>query len=685
MILSALKRLQHLLIEPPAVLKDISVRHNSRLLSGFLLTLIFLFLTVDGVYLATIPGYEPPWYGYIFLFGSYFLVRVGYYDLSAFLTLIMFPLVIFVNMITSVSPVPVTAVYFLIPGAILAGILLSFRLTVIFTLIEIAVVVSMPFVAPRTFAGFNSIVGPLTALIMSVTLVMVSIRHRDQVEAERREILRQSEEKYRAIVESAVFGIYQSTPAGRFLRVNPALARIYGYDSAQEIVESINDMSRQVYVDALDREQFLKSLQTDGFVTGFVARNYRKDGAIIWISSSARAVKDSKGNIEYFEGTVEDITEKQNLDQARRLSEERYRTISSVMSDYVFSNVQNEKGEIVLNWVAGAFEQISGYTLDEFNARGGWLSTVHPDDAEKDALDMDQLLRGEPVVSELRILHKDGSIRWVRNYAHPVWDAQNQKLIGIYGAVQEISEQKQIEREREDLIRELEAKNAELEEFTYTVSHDLKAPLITIRGFLGFLKQDAHSGNLERMDADIARISDATEKMRLLLNDLLELSRVGRMMNDPVEVDFKNLAFEARDILSLRAQERDIQLVVHDSLPKVYGDHQRLLQVLQNLIDNAVKFMGEQQHPEIEIGHVPSAQEGYASLFVRDNGMGIAPQYHERIFGLFNRLIPSIEGTGVGLALVKRIVEFHGGRVWVESEAGAGATFYFTLPVPPAK
>lgn len=679
-----LNRLKQILIEPPAIIQDIALRHKSRLLNIFLLIMIVIFLGVDGVYLATSPGYVPPWYGYLFLFGSLAMNRAGFYRLSALLTMAMFPLVIFANITSGAAVDPITTIYFLIPGLILAGILLPFKFTVYFALVELVLVGSMPVVAPTDFMNFESIVGPLSALIISTVLILVSIDHRDRMEADRQELLRKSEENYRAFVENAVFGVFQSTPEGRYLLVNSALAQIYGYDSPQDMVDSIKSISQQIYADPSDRERFLQIIESDGFINGFIARNRRKDNSIIWVSSNARVVKDARGKFEYFEGTLEDITEKQHLEQARQLSEERYRLISSVTSDYVFSNVQNEKGEIVLNWVAGAFEQISGYTVEEFNARGGWTSTVHPDDLEKDARDMSQLRKNQTIVSELRTLHKDGSIRWVRNYAHPVWDSQKNELVGIYGAVQDITEQKRIEQERENLIRELEAKNAELEQFTYTVSHDLKAPLITIKGFLGFLLQDARSGNVNRLETDLHRISDATDKMHRLLNDLLELSRIGRVMNDPVEIDFNELVTMVKEVLQGRFVERGVELVVKDSLPKVYGDRQRLLEVLQNLLDNAAKFMGGQPSPRIEVGQVFSPRAEFATLYVSDNGMGIAPEFHDKIFGLFNRLNTNVEGTGVGLALAKRIVEFHGGRIWVESRSGGGATFYFTLPLPPS-
>jgi signal transduction histidine kinase len=229
----------------------------------------------------------------------------------------------------------------------------------------------------------------------------------------------------------------------------------------------------------------------------------------------------------------------------------------------------------------------------------------------------------------------------------------------------------------------LEAKNTELEQFTYTVSHDLKAPLITISGFLSFLAEDAISGNLERLQTDIQRINEATDKMNKLLNNLLELSRIGRLMNTPARVAFLDLVNEARALLQGRLDERGINMIVNEQLPYVYCDRQRLVEVLQNLIDNAAKFMGDQLHPTIEIGQYGQPQDHLITFYVRDNGIGVAPEFHERIFGLFNRLNPKIEGTGIGLALVKRIVEFHGGKVWVESEIGKGTVFYFSLPQLP--
>ena len=239
---------------------------------------------------------------------------------------------------------------------------------------------------------------------------------------------------------------------------------------------------------------------------------------------------------------------------------------------------------------------------------------------------------------------------------------------------------------RKQLNSELESKNAELERFTYTVSHDLKSPLFTIRGFLGYLEKDALSGNQERLRTDVQRITDATDKMQRLLNELLELSRIGRLKNESTNVPFEELARETVELVQGRIMERGITVRIEENLPVVFGDRQRLLEVLQNLVDNAAKFAGNQKEPYIEIGQRgEDAESSMPVLYVRDNGMGISPEHHERIFGLFNKLDVKSDGTGIGLALVKRIVEVHGGRIWVESEVARGSTFLFTLPREPAK
>jgi signal transduction histidine kinase len=245
-------------------------------------------------------------------------------------------------------------------------------------------------------------------------------------------------------------------------------------------------------------------------------------------------------------------------------------------------------------------------------------------------------------------------------------------------AQHEIGERKRAEAEREIFIRELESKNAELERFTYTVSHDLKSPLITISGYLGLLEKDSKAGDLQKFNNDVQRIREAAEKMQNLLNDLLELSRVGHLMNPAEKVGFGEIVQEALSLVDIRLDEKKIKVIVQEDLPAVYVDRARLVEVVQNLLDNAAKFMGEQPQPQIQIG--ADSENNQLVFHVKDNGIGIDSMHHERVFGLFNKLDSHSEGTGIGLALVKRTIEVHGGSIWIDSSAGKGATFYFTLP-----
>ncbi len=260
-------------------------------------------------------------------------------------------------------------------------------------------------------------------------------------------------------------------------------------------------------------------------------------------------------------------------------------------------------------------------------------------------------------------------------------EQKNRQLINYQSELEtKVQELALRQQERETLIGELEAKNAELERFTYTVSHDLKSPLITIRGFLGFLQEDATAGNAQRMKSDIEYITAATEKMQWLLNDLLELSRIGRLMNPPEEIHFEEIVREAVEMVSGRLNAKKGQVKIAADRHLLYGDRQRLREVFVNLLDNAIKCLHSQPAPEITVGIRSVADE--VIYYVQDNGIGVAPQYQEKIFGLFEKLDPAVEGTGVGLAIVKRIIEIHGGRIWVESKGiGCGSTFCFTVPV----
>jgi PAS domain S-box-containing protein len=230
--------------------------------------------------------------------------------------------------------------------------------------------------------------------------------------------------------------------------------------------------------------------------------------------------------------------------------------------------------------------------------------------------------------------------------------------------------------------RQLKSANEELENFVYTVSHDLKSPIVSIQGFASILLQDFAVEFNEEVRHFLNRIQFNANQMEKLIRDLLELSRIGRVVNPFEMVDSRQIVLEAQSELIYQLQENKIELRIAADLPQIFGDRNRLVQVFTNLIGNAVKYIGQPPAPLIEVGWQPT--ENSTQFFVRDNGIGIERQYFEKIFGLFQILNPEEGdekiGTGVGLTIVKRIVENHGGRIWVESEKGNGATFYFTIP-----
>ena len=236
-------------------------------------------------------------------------------------------------------------------------------------------------------------------------------------------------------------------------------------------------------------------------------------------------------------------------------------------------------------------------------------------------------------------------------------------------------------KERAELIDELEMKNAELERFTYTVSHDLKSPLITIRGFIGLLETDLKQGDHERVGQDLQQIATAADTMQALLDELLELSRIGRIINPSEWIDLGELVDAALAMVAGRIDENRVVVSVEPDPPRVYGDRKRLFEVVLNLIDNAAKFVSGSERPRIDISF--EDVEGEVVCHVADNGPGIDPRYHEKVFGLFDRLDPTTEGTGIGLALAKRIIGVHGGRIWLESAGdGRGSRFSFSVPKP---
>lgn len=278
------------------------------------------------------------------------------------------------------------------------------------------------------------------------------------------------------------------------------------------------------------------------------------------------------------------------------------------------------------------------------------------------------------IVAVVGVANKDGKYD----------DADVTQLTLLMEAVWKVAERKRVDEERKQKEREIKEKNIEMERFIYTVSHDLKSPLVTISSFLGYLETDIKAADTDRIREDVGYIRNAAEKIGQLLAELLELSRVGRVIANPVQVSFQEIVQEALQLVAGHISARGVQVTVAQSPVMLYADRARLVEIWQNLLENAVKYMGDQPVPGIEVG--VELQENDPVFFVRDSGMGIEARSLVKIFGLFEQLDKQTEGTGLGLALVKRIVEMYGGTVWAESDGpGHGSCFRFTLPEALAK
>ncbi len=497
---------------------------------------------------------------------------------------------------------------------------------------------------------------------------------------------RTSEAQYRMLFEEAFDGICITDADNRVLIINPAVQQMLGYTLAEVMgwpaadfiaPESLAELPAATpgQLRAIGPQQRERLL-------------VRKDGSVVSAFIGLRPMPDGR-----FHYIVRDATQRKQAEEALRASEERFRLISSVSSDYVFSTQLGDDGHLHLHWVGGAFEAITGYTFDDYVARGGWPALLHPADREVDARDMAALHANQKVITEVRTYHKNGAAQWVRVYAHPVWDAERHLLTGIYGAVQDITQRKQAEDELQRLNAELEQRVTqrtaqledavrELEAFSYSISHDLRAPLRAMDGFSRLLLEDYAADLPAEAQRYLGRVSEGAQRMGQLIDDLLAFSRLGRQALRFQTLTGAHLSALVRavvDDLRAEAPERPVEVVV-DELSACQADPALLKQVFVNLLSNAFKFTQPNLSARIEIGSGPTT-EGPA-YFVRDNGIGFDMRYAHKLFGVFQRLHSEneFEGAGVGLAIVQRIVQKHGGRSWAEAETGKGATFYFTLP-----
>src|ERR1039457_2818549 len=360
---------------------------------------------------------------------------------------------------------------------------------------------------------------------------------------------------------------------------------------------------------------------------------------------------------------VHDITDRKQVEEALRLSEDRHRTIlQTAMDGILLIDVQGHILE-----VNESLCRICGYSAQELLTKH--ISDLEAVETSEEVSDhIHKIITQREDRFESRFCKKDGSICDVEVSAlyQPIECGR------VVAFIRDITERKRAE-------EELQKKNAEIEQFIYTVSHDLRSPLVTVKTFLGFLESDMVQNDKERISQDLQFIHNAADKMKLLLDELLEMSRIDRVETPPVMVSLRVLVTEVLDTLAGVISEREIDFRLPNTDLMFFGARPRLFQPWQNLIENAIKYSREDGTPQIELGI--QQMDGETIFFVKDNGIGIDPKYRTKIFGIFEKLDHKSSGAGMGLSMIQRIVEKYSGRIWVESEGiGKGSCFFFTLP-----
>ena len=505
--------------------------------------------------------------------------------------------------------------------------------------------------------------------IIGIVGVSSDITERKKIE----EALKNEKAFLDALMDNIPDSIFFKDRQCRLLRMNRKEMQDLNVDDLSQIVGKTDadlwgeEFGRKTFTD----EQRL--MESGEPIIGLVESRKLEDGQTNWTWTTKVPLRDDNGQIVGLVGISRGINDLMKAQQEREKlltnlsdSEHKFRTLFENLTEGVALHemIYNENGKAVDYRILDINPSYEKYTgLLHKKAKGLLASVLYGTETPPYFEEFERVARtGESYTFETYFLPLE------RHFRIGVVSPKQGTFATVF---EDITERRQKQKELQD-------KNTELERFTYTVSHDLKSPLITIKGFAGALLHDVVAGRYQRLESDLRRIADAADKMGGLLGNLLELSRIGRIMNPPSDVNLAELTQEVVGLLAGSITEHKVEVVIQPGLPTVYGDQRRLAQVLQNLIENAVKFMGNQPNPRIEIGTRKDLEEQV--IYVQDNGIGVDPHYHETVFGLFNKLDTGTQGTGIGLALVRRIVEIHGGRVWVESQGkGFGTTFCFTL------
>jgi chemotaxis family two-component system sensor kinase Cph1 len=461
----------------------------------------------------------------------------------------------------------------------------------------------------------------------------------------------------------------------QWLLINPAAEKFYGLLLNEIVGKNLLAELSQLRNNGLF-DLYVSVVETGETVDREFSYEHERD-TIVWLHIVAVKLNDGLAV------TFRNITDRKRAEIALRDSEERFRAIFEQAAVGIAKSALG--GQFMR--VNPGFCQIVRYAESEL-LQQNWQAITHPDDIEADREYVRSLLSGDIQTFSLekRLLCKDEAVRWANVTVSAMRDAKGTPQYLIC-AIEDISQRKLVQELLQASLdtqtryaQELTRSNAELEQFSYVASHDLQAPLSTIAGYAQLLEKRCHNQLDAQGNKFIRNIVNSCGRMQALIDDLLEYSRVGRS-EKPFDVIDCNLVFEDACANLQLAIRQDQASVTRGDLPMVRGDSFQLLQLFQNLIGNAIKYRSS----EAPMVRVSASRQGDSWVFsVQDNGIGIAEQYHPRIFQLFQRLHSQKQysGTGIGLAICQRIVDRHGGHLWVESEPNRGSTFYFSIPIP---
>ena len=371
-----------------------------------------------------------------------------------------------------------------------------------------------------------------------------------------------------------------------------------------------------------------------------------------------------------------DIANRKKALETIKESEQKFRQLAENINQ-VFWLFSPDRKELL--YVSPAYEKLWGESSEQlYKNPSSWTEIVHPEDKEAVLNSLENTSHNSNTDKTYRIVKKDGSLRWIQDRTFPVTDT-NGEVYRIAGIAEDITDFKLAEEHLQSIAEKLRRSNEELEQFAYVASHDLQEPLRMVSSYCQLLQKRYK----DKLDGDaiefINYALDGAVRMQRLISDLLSYSRVQRKGKEPEDVNAKSVLQTTLNSLKPAIEESHAS-ITFDELPIVKADPIQLGQLFQNLITNALKFSPKEDTPKV---HVSAKRNGHGWIFsVKDNGIGIDPKFSERIFVIFQRLHGKTEyaGTGIGLAICKKIVERHGGNIWVESEPGKGANFCFTIP-----